>query len=322
MIDIQEKKEKIISFLKNNGPSLPVRIAHAIEMDPIIATAIASELIASEQIKTSNMKVGSSFLYLLQGQEEQLENFTENLKSIERNILERLREEKILVDENEEPATRIVLRSIKDFAKPFKFDGKIMWKYAFIEDSEIEEILDRQEEKTEEPTSEEEVKEAINEVVAQEEDSEFIETQQEESVPKAWEVKRQEIQEKNKKEIPAEQKAPEDIFSKNIDENEESEFLKEVKVFLKKKDIEFIEEIRTEKKEIMAKVKISSQLGDINMLLIAKDKKTTNRDEIRGSIQIATKTDMPCLLIIRKEPTKPIQKIIENNSLIKLEVME
>ena len=42
MIDIQEKKNKIISFLKTTGPSLPVRIAKAIERDPVFASAIAA----------------------------------------------------------------------------------------------------------------------------------------------------------------------------------------------------------------------------------------------------------------------------------------
>ena len=34
------------------------------------------------------------------------------------------------------------------------------------------------------------------------------------------------------------------------------------------------------------------------------------KDEIDAAIQIATKNKMPCLLIIRKKPSKPIQKLI------------
>jgi len=49
MIDVQEKKNKIISFLKVSGPSLPVRIAKVIEMDPVFASAISSELLNSKQ---------------------------------------------------------------------------------------------------------------------------------------------------------------------------------------------------------------------------------------------------------------------------------
>ena len=321
MINVQEKKGKIISFLQNNGPSLPVRIARAIEMDPMFATAIASELLASKKIITSNMKVGSSFLYLLPGQERQLENFLENLKSIERDLVDLLKENKVLTDEELEPATRVAIRGIKDFAKPFKFKDKIMWKYAFISDEEIKSIINKPKEEIEE--------ELIETRKTQEKQEEFQEVKKElekiaedESVPKAWEVKKEEITKKKEETSSLKEETKlENIFSKN-EEIEEPEFLREIKKFLERKNISFLEEIRTEKKEIMARVKISSQLGEINMLLIAKDKKTTNKDEIRASIQMATNVDMPCLLIIRKEPTKSIEKITENNFLIKILAME
>jgi len=131
MIDVQEKKNKIISFLRIAGPSLPVRIAKTIEMEPVFTSAILSELLDSKQIKTSNMRVGSSPLYLIPGQEQKLEDHTENLKSIEQEALLKLKQNKTLTDENEEPSIRVALRNIKDFAIPFKQQDKIIWKYAF-----------------------------------------------------------------------------------------------------------------------------------------------------------------------------------------------
>jgi len=83
MIDVQEKKNKIISFLKISGPSLPVKIAKIIEMDPVFASAILSELLDTNQIKTSHLKIGASPLYFIPGQEQKLEDHTENLKSLE-----------------------------------------------------------------------------------------------------------------------------------------------------------------------------------------------------------------------------------------------
>ena len=80
MIDIQEKKRKILEFLKTSGPSLPVQIAKAIQMDPVFASAILSELLSSKEIKTSHMRIGASPLYLISGQENKLENKTEHLK--------------------------------------------------------------------------------------------------------------------------------------------------------------------------------------------------------------------------------------------------
>ena len=141
MIDVQQKKNKIISYLEMNGPSLPVRIAKAIDMDPVFASAILSELLSAKQIKMSNLKIGSSSLYLLPGQEQKLEEHTENLKSIENDAYIKLRDKKLLDDEKETPVIRVALRSIKDFAIPFKFEEKIMWKYVFTPNEEIENIL-------------------------------------------------------------------------------------------------------------------------------------------------------------------------------------
>lgn len=131
MIDIQEKKQKIISLLKTSGPSLPVRIAKAIDMEPVFTSAILSELLGTKQIKLSHMRIGASPLYLIPGQEQKLEEHTEHLKPIEKEAQEKLKEKKLLIDENEQPAIRVALRNLKDFAIPFKEQDKIIWKYAF-----------------------------------------------------------------------------------------------------------------------------------------------------------------------------------------------
>lgn len=271
MIDVQEKKNKIISFLKINGPSLPVRIAKAIEMDPIFASAILSELLGTKQIKTSHMKIGASPLYLIPGQEQKLEDHTENLKPLEKEALIKLKENKILTDENETPRIRVALRNIKDFAIPFESQNKIMWEYAFAPD---EETKMPPAPKTKTPK------------------------------PKKKETKKPKI---------------ENIFS---DDKPKPEFLNEVKSFLQKKGIEFLEEIQSEKKEIVAIVNVKSNLGNINFLLIAKNKRTTSQEEINASIQRAQYNKMPCLLIIKKEPSKSLQKIINENHLIKLQIMQ
>lgn len=283
MIDVQEKKNKIISFLKINGPSLPVRIAKTIEMDPVFASAILSELLGSKQIKTSHMKIGASPLYLLSGQEQKLEEHTGNLKPVEKETLLKLKGKKILTDENEEPSTRVALRNIKDFAIPFKSQDKIMWKYAFPDG-----------EKLKKP---ELIKEAI----------------QPEPIRKP-------IEQQSKIENIFEKKEIVNI-QKSI-EHPKPEFLNEVKSFLQKHKIEFIEEIQSEKKEIVAKVNIESVLGHVHFLLIAKNKRTTSQEEINASIQRAQYSKMPCLLIIRKEPSKSLQKTIDENHLIKLLIMQ
>ena len=322
MIDIQDKKDKIISFLNTNGPSLPVRIAKIIEMEPVFAAAITSELIGSKQVKTSHLKVGASPLYFLPGQEQKLEEHTENLKSAEKEAYLKLKKNKLIVDKDESPIIRVALRNIKDFAIPFDSQEKTMWKYVFSSNEEIEKLLSSSKEI---PKPENEPKEDPKLTTEGKEPQEKKEVETE--VPKAWLIKQKEI-----KQAKEESKKIENIFTKqdkNIltsleteSKKPEPEFLTEIKNFLKQKNIKFLEEIRTEKKEVMATVNITSQLGNINFLLIAKNKKAITKDEIEAAIQIATKNKMPCLLIIKKDPSRPIQKLINENNLIKLEVMK
>jgi hypothetical protein len=317
MIDIQEKKGKIVSFIEENGPSLPVRIAKTINMDPVFASAILSELLSTKKIKMSHLKVGSSSLYLIPGQEQRLEEHADNLKSIEKDVMLKLQREKVLVDKDEEPATRVALRSIKDFAVPFKFQDQIMWRYAFTPKEEIKELLSpttREEPKEEnKPEQEEEI---IEEKIEENEPKEEIIEEKEPEVPKAWEAKKEEI-----KQAKQESKKIESIFGEE-ETKQDSEFLTEIKNFLKQKDIEFLEEVRSEKREVMAIVKITSQLGDIQFLLIAKNKKTLSKDEIEAAAQMATRNSKPCLLLIRREPSKAIQKLIDENDLLKIEILE
>ncbi len=305
MIDIQEKKNKIISFLNDNGPSLPIVIARAIEMDTVFASAIMSEMLGSKQIKTSYMKIGASPLYLLPGQEQELEKKTEHLKSVEKEAYLKIKEQKIINDDDESPAIRVALRNIKDFATPFKFKEKIMWRYMFATDDEVKKLLSP-------------AKTVIEKTPEEEKNELVVETKK-----PATEKNNNANLHSHKTELPKMEKSKkiENIFTAMDTGEKELEFLTETKKFLKQKNIEFIEEIRTEKKEIMAIVSINSQLGKINFLLIAKNKKTVTRDEIDAAMQIATKNRMPCLLIIRKNPSNPIQKLIDKNHLIKLEIM-
>ena len=275
MLDVQEIKNKIVSILELEGPSLPVKIARKIEMSPVFASAILSELINEKRIKTSHMRIGASSLYLIPGQEKELENYIGALKRVEKEALELLKKDGILEDEIQEPAIRIALRSIKDFAIPFKEDEKIMWKYSFQSKEETLAIK-KEEQKKPEPT---------------------------------------------KKEKP-EQESKDEKFESPFNKTEKSEFYNEVKTFLDKNKIKIIEEIQIDKKEIVARIGLDSTLGKVDYLLIAKNKKSLTEDEIKSSIQRAIYNQMPCLYIIRKEPSKKIQKLLEKNNLIKIQIIE
>lgn len=294
MIDIEEKKRKIISFLDSNGPSLPVRIAKKIEMEPVFASAILSELLNEKRIKLSHMKIGASPLYLLPTQEKRLEEHHSNLKNIEKDAYLKLKENKFLIDNEEIPAIRVALRNLKDFAKNFNFEEKIIWRYAFISEEDIVNILKKKKEKPLEKIIEKpEIKNLIN----------------------------VEPEKKPTKENIQKEKKIEDIFKENSEESS-TEFSEEVKDFLSKNKIKLIEEIQRDKKEIVAKIGIESTIGELNFILIAKNKKTTSKDEINSALQRASYNKMPCLYLLKKEPQKSILKFVEQyKNLIKIKIL-
>ena len=77
-------KRKILSTIRFKGPSLPVHIAREIGMDILFASAFLAELLSEKELKISNMKVGSTPIYFIQGQEPKLEKFSQHLGNKER----------------------------------------------------------------------------------------------------------------------------------------------------------------------------------------------------------------------------------------------
>ena len=136
--DAMQLKEKIISILKFKGPSIPGRIASEIQVSPLFASAFLSELLSEKRIKISNMKLGGTPIYFIPGHEYKLESFSQYLKSKEKEAFELLREKKFLADKNQEPAIRVALRSIRDFAIPFKHEEEIFWRYFTMPENEFE----------------------------------------------------------------------------------------------------------------------------------------------------------------------------------------
>lgn len=147
--DTSEVKEKIISNIRSKGPLLPVQIAREIGISSLFISAYLSELISAKKLKVSKMKVGNSPLYYLPGQENLLENFVSHLKSQEKEALETLKENEVLKDSNLEPATRVALQSIGDFAIPFESSGEKYWRYmATSEQESLQKISEEDKEKT------------------------------------------------------------------------------------------------------------------------------------------------------------------------------
>lgn len=287
MEDSNSSKKKIIESLKIKGPSLPVHMASQIGVSSLFAGAFLSELAKEKEIKISSMKVGGSPLYFLQGQESLLEKFYQYLPGKEREAFLLLQKNKILEDNKQQPAIRVALRSIKDFASPFLKDEMVWWRFHSITEQQVKEMLEK---------------------------------------PKK--VRKMKITEKPKPTkmqitTPIKKEKPKRKETRRTRIKERSSFTLKVIDFLIKQNIEILEEKDIKKKEYSAKVKISTALGKLNFLCVAKDKKRLTENDLRIILQKSQALRMPALILFQNEVNKKAQEYAEKwSSLLKLKKIE
>ena len=138
-------KEKIMQVLKIRGPLLPIDIAKALNTNSIMAGALLSELVSNKRVKISHLKVGGSPLYYVEGQEHKLQNYPSSLKGPEKDAFKLLKERKLLKDSELQPAIRVALRNIKDFAKPIEITmnshKELFWKWYLTKNEDLQALL-------------------------------------------------------------------------------------------------------------------------------------------------------------------------------------
>lgn len=274
-------KQKIISLLKEKGPTIPVHIAREIEMDLLFTSAFLSELLSEKKVKISNMKVGNSPIYYIEGQEPQLENFSHYLKSKEKEAYSLLKENKFLKDKEQEPAIRVALRQLKDFAVPFRDNEEIMWRFFTIPEQEFKQ--------------------------KQKEIPEQIQKPQKETMPEqTQQAERLNIfDDSSKKEIPETKKQTKKKTKKRPQKNDK--FFNKVKEYLSKKQIEIIDIEEVTKNSLTLKVKDNEN----EYLLIAYNKKRLSEEEINKAYKKASELGMPYKILGLGEPLKRVDNLIK-----------
>lgn len=306
MIDVQKvnaTKEKILNVIKTVGPSFPTRISREAGISPLFIGALLSEMLAEKKVMMSAMKVGSSPLYFLPGQEAQLENFTQYLNHKEREAVSRLKDSLVLDDEAQDPAIRVALRKLKDFAIPItvheRGTEKLFWKFFTTNDERAKEII----EPIVTPKQYAEPERKIEEIAP---------------IAQAPHVKKEE----------AEVQEKEQIESKKIEKKEKplkktkepSAFSRNVKDYLAAKEIEILEDLPTKAKEYNAKVRIDTLLGKQEYLLLAKEKKKLTEDDLAIALHKAQTEKMPALILCPGELDKSAKPYLDQwKNLLKLE---
>lgn len=305
-VNMVQTKEMILTFIKSHGPSLPVNVAQYVRTSPLFASAFLSELYREQKLLMSDLKVGSSSLYLIPGQEQMLENFTKFLNQKEMEAYNLLKKEKLLEDQKLPPAIRVAMRQIKDFAIPLKIKNEgqesLFWKYSFTPNAEIELIINpvRREEK---PTP------------VQHPPSTQIQKLHETVQPIQLAIKVDEKKAiKEKIEKPKKEK---------VKKNQESKFLDYLKDYLKAKDIEVLEEIEQKTKEFTAKIRTNDIFGKQEYFLIAKEKKKVKEEDLTLVLHKANQNKMLALFMAPGElDKKALDFIKEYKNLVKFEKLK
>jgi len=305
--DTTQLKEKIITHLRLRGPNLPVPIAKEIGQSTLFTSAFLSELYAEKRIKISNMKIGSSPAYYLPHQTPMLEKFSEHLKSKEKDAYLLLRGKKFLIDRNQEPAIRVALRAIKDFAIPFEKDKELIWRYLTIPQEEFEQVK-LPEQKKEEP------KIIIPEQKQPEKNKQETEEILKKQIQPKETEKQLEIFDKPKKEKKAgkkqksKQKKQEKPVKKKIQSsNKNDKFFNSVKETLNSKGIDITDIIGFNKSNLILKINEKSQ----EKLLIAYNKKRIDEKDIINAHKKAIEFNLPYTIFSLGEPNKKILGVID-----------
>jgi len=306
-----EIRQKILRTFRARGPCLPVHIAKEVDMSILFTSAFLSELLSEKELKLSNMIVGSTPIYLIPGQESQLEKYTEHLKGKEKEAYLLLKQWKFLQDSKQQPAIRVALRAIKDFAIPFKKDEEIFWRYFTIPEEEfttpkkIETHPIINQEPTEikqEPTKEhqEHIKKsnASNIESSQLITSKKSDEQSEASKPKPLNIF-------DKKEKPKTKKKPSQKKS-TASQKAQDKFFNTIKEHLTKQQIEISDIIAFSKEDITLKVKKDQE----EFLLIAHKKRITE-SEILKAHKKAQELNLKYILLGKGEPLRKTISFID-----------
>ena len=298
-----DTKEKILNYIRINGPSLPTSLAKKLEDNSFFISAHLSEMKELGKIKISNIKVGGgSPLYYIPGQEAQLENFSDNLGEKERKVYELLKERKILRDSSLVPVFRAAIRTIKDFTSPltvnFKNEKVLFWKWKFFSNEEAGKLIRTKlgiKKEIKKPESKPEQKKP--EIKKEEKKTEQ---------PK--------IEEKPlpKKEIAEEQKKLQEEQKREPKKEEpKTDFYQEVISYFNKNHIIIIEENIIRKTEFDFIVEVPSPVGKLKYFVKAKSKKKLNEGDL-SSVFVQSQTKrLPVLFLVKGDLTKKAQDMLE-----------
>ncbi len=317
--NVFEVKQKIMDYISSRGPSLPAHLTKVSEMNLTFTSAILSELLSDKKLKLSSLRVGSSPLYLIPGQEEKLESFISNLKEPEVEAFKRLKQNKILDDEKQDSVMRVALRSIRDFAIPLKHKEKLYWKYHLLSDEKATLAISESDEPVQAIGQDRVIGQQIwNDIqkqqISKEMVDELVRKQVEKMVTdikeKNAEVPQEPIQEVKKPEfndIEVERKKP-IVRRKTKMLSKKDLFLKISNEYLLEIGFEVLEVLKSDANKVICKTKREKEF-----IVIFSNKKRIDEKELLKDLKKYNSFGLPVEVFISGEPSK---KVLEKMDLL------
>lgn len=296
-----EIKEKILRTLRIRGPSIPVYLAKEAGQSILFTSAFLSELFSEKKIKQSNLRVGSSPVYFIQGQEPALEKFSIHLKSREKDAFAIIKEKKFLIDEEQDPAIRVALRAIKDFAVPFQKEDQLIWRYFTIPEDDFKkekEIVTPKIALQQPPIKKELeltahltnnlVKQVIEQPTVSETSLDIFDKKQET---------------KSKVKTPARKKS---VIRKKTSQKKNDRFFDKVKEFLSEKNIEILDIQSFSKNDLTLRIKKNNE----DKLLVAYNKRRITESDLTKAHKKAQSLNLRYIILNLGETPKKLDNLI------------
>ena len=266
--NVEVEKTRILTFISKSGPIVSNTIAKSLNLNSFLTAALLSELFNEKKINSSTIRVGGSALYYLNGQEEQLERFTSFLGHKEKEAYVLLKKEGVLQDKLLDPAIRVAIRGVKDFAVPLSVkkgnEELLFWKFRFFADSDKK----------------------INELIKAQDKNAQPEVKKEEAI--AEPIK----EAKPKKKVSA---SADKILEKWTVEN---------KVIIR-------ELMLAKGKDAKARVVVKSEIGEIDFLLVLKNKKSISESDLAIAYQEGLNLKLPVIFLTGGKLSKSTKQYLE-----------
>ena len=293
MIDENE----VLSIVKERGPVIPREIVVELGGDTFIVGAVLSQLVDAKKIKLSNTKIGSSPTYYVLGQEGKLQNLYKYLSEKEKKAFDIIKGKKIIRDSVTEPALRVALRNIKDFAKALEVNinsnREIFWKWYLLDKNEAETIIRQI---------------LSKEMSVQKKPIENVKTEN----PKITDEPKQQKIPLTEEELEPQKEEPEKLKPKQQTLTKKSRLQTDVQNLFSEKNIEILEtEVIRKNSDIEMIINIPSPVGKLKYFCKIKSKKKTNDKDLSSIYVEAQMKKMPVLYVTSGELTKKAQEKLE-----------